>query len=145
MPSDGLISALAAVRQGIALAFNKDSIRCPGGKRHAGFAQAVMPDFEYFLSCGIPGKLRGERYKKSPELVKQAMKHAPTFEAPAPLIVFKRWDMIEKPDNSEVAVFFAQHVGLNPYDWTDRVRSGWRGGAVFSSASTSSSKSCGDR
>jgi len=30
-----------------------------------------MPHFEYFLSCGIPGKLEGERYKKSPELVKE--------------------------------------------------------------------------
>ena len=103
-----LIGALAAVRHGTALAFDKDSIGCPGGKRYAGFAQAAMPDFEYFLSCGIPGKLQGERYKKSPELVKEAMKHAPTFEAPARLIVFKRWDMIEKSDNPEVVVFFAQ-------------------------------------
>ncbi|MBM4445244.1 MAG: hypothetical protein FJ020_08090 [Chloroflexi bacterium] len=103
-----LIGALDAVRQGTALAFDKDSIGCPGGKRYAGFAQAVMPDFEYFLSCGIPGKLHGERYKKSPGLVKQAMKHAPTFQAPAPLIVFKRWDLIEASDNPEVVVFFAQ-------------------------------------
>lgn len=29
-----------------------------------------MPNFEYFLSCGIPGKLEGERYKKTPELVR---------------------------------------------------------------------------
>jgi uncharacterized protein (DUF169 family) len=103
-----LIGALATVRQGAALAFDKDSIGCPGGKRYAGFAQTVMPDFEYFLSCGIPGKLQGERYKKSPELVKEAMKHSPTFEAPARLIVFKRWDMIEKSDDPEVVVFFAQ-------------------------------------
>jgi uncharacterized protein (DUF169 family) len=103
-----LIGALSAVRQRTALSFDKDSIGCPGGKKYAGFGQAVMPDFEYFLSCGIPGRLQGERYKKSPELVKEAMKHAPTFEAPARLMVFKRWDMIEKSDNPEVVIFFAQ-------------------------------------
>jgi len=103
-----LIGALSAVGRGTALSFDKDSIGCPGGRRYAGFAQAVMPDFEYFLSCGIPGKLQGERYKKSPQLVKEAMKHAPTFEAPARLMVFKRWDMIEESDNPEVVAFFAR-------------------------------------
>lgn len=103
-----LIEALAAVRQGTALSLDKDSIGCPGGKRYAGFTQEVMPDFEYFLSCGIPGKLRGERYKKTPELVKQAMKLAPAFKAPARFVVFKRWDTIEKSDDPEVVAFFAQ-------------------------------------
>lgn len=60
------------------------------------------------LSCGIPGKVRGERYKKSPELVKQAMKYSPAFEAPARFIVFKRWDMLETQDEPEVVIFFAQ-------------------------------------
>ncbi len=41
-----------------------------------------MPDFEYFLSCGIPGKLEGERYKKSPEMVKEYLKHTPATKAP---------------------------------------------------------------
>jgi hypothetical protein len=67
-----------------------------------------MDNFEYFLSCGIPGKLRGERYKKSPELVRETMKHAPLFQAPARFVVFKRWDMLQKSDNPEVVIFFAQ-------------------------------------
>lgn len=67
-----------------------------------------MPDFEYFLSCGIPGKMEGERYKKSPELVKEIVKNWPNFKAPAPLIIFKRWDNLEKEDNPEVVIFFAQ-------------------------------------
>jgi hypothetical protein len=66
-----------------------------------------MPDFEYFLSCGIPGKLDGERYKKTPELVKEAMKHVAPFRAPSRFIVFKRWDRLERLDNPEVVIFFA--------------------------------------
>jgi hypothetical protein len=52
--------------------------------------------------------LKGERYKKSPELVKEAMKYSPAFKAPARFIVFKRWDILERSDNPEVVIFFAQ-------------------------------------
>jgi len=103
-----LIGAIAKVREGKPLCFDAESIGCFGGRRYLGFATHIMDDFEYFLSCGIPGKLRGERYKKSPELVKETMKYAPVFKAPARLIVFKRWDMLEKSDSPEVAIFFAQ-------------------------------------
>jgi uncharacterized protein (DUF169 family) len=103
-----VIAALSKIRRGQSYAFNADSIGCFGGKRYLGFAQKIMPKFEYFLSCGIPGELEGERYKKSPELVKKAMKHAPPFEAPARFVVFKRWDMLQEKDEPNVVIFFAQ-------------------------------------
>lgn len=102
-----LIEVLASVRKGSSYCFNADSIGCLGGKRYLGFTEKINPNFEYFLSCGIPGKVRGERYKQAPDLVKQAMQYVPAFKAPARLIVFKRWDMLEKSDNPEVAIFFA--------------------------------------
>ena len=103
-----LIGALSKVREGNSLCFNADSIRCPGGKRYSGFTQEIMPDFEYFLSCGIPGELEGERYKKSPEMVKEVMKYSPVFKAPGRFVMFKRWDMLEKSDSPQVVIFFAQ-------------------------------------
>lgn len=103
-----IIVALSAVREGRALYFNAASIGCPGGRKHLGFTEEIMPNFEYFLSYGIPGKLEGERYCKSPELVKEMQKNSPVFKAPAPLIVFKRWDMLEESDAPEVVVFFSQ-------------------------------------
>jgi uncharacterized protein (DUF169 family) len=103
-----LIADLIKVRSGKALCFDADSIGCGGGKRYLGFTHEIMPNFEYFLSYGIPGKLEGERYKKSPELVQEAMKRSPQFKAPARFIVFKRWDILQKLDNPEVAVFFAR-------------------------------------
>jgi uncharacterized protein (DUF169 family) len=101
------IDDLAAIRQGRALSFDTKSIACFGGKRYLGFSQALMPGFEYFLSCGIPGKLEGERYKKSPELVKELLNHVPTFTAPASHILFKRWDALEEADDPQVVIFFA--------------------------------------
>lgn len=109
-PSSGhrcVICDLSKVRKGESLCLSVDSVGCGGGKRYLGFAQEIMPNFEYFLSCGISGKLEGERYKKSPELVKEAMKKLPDFRAPAKFIVFKRWDMVEESDDPEVVVFFA--------------------------------------
>jgi uncharacterized protein (DUF169 family) len=103
-----VIEALVEVRKGRSFSFNANSVGCFGGRKYLGFVESIRPDFEYFLSCGIPGKMRGERYKKSPGLVKEIMKNWPNFKAPAPLIIFKRWDNLEKEDNPEVVIFFAQ-------------------------------------
>ncbi len=103
-----VVGALAKVRKGKPLAFDVDGVGCPGGKRYLGFTDALMPDFEYFLSYGVPGKLEGERYKKTPEIVKETMKGWPVFQAPGRFIVFKRWDKLEEGDNPEVVIAFAK-------------------------------------
>lgn len=102
-----VICDLATVLKGNSLNLGADKIGCGGGKRYLGFSQEIMPNFEYFLSCGIPGKLEGERYKKSPELVREAMKKLPKFKSPAKYIVFKRWDKLEEKDNPDVVIFFS--------------------------------------
>lgn len=103
-----LIADLARVRKGESLCFSVESVGCEGGKRYLGFSQGLRPNFEYFLSCGLPGKLEGERYKKTPELVREFLKSAPGFHAPAKYILFKRWDRLEDFDHPEVVIFFAQ-------------------------------------
>ncbi len=102
-----LIEALSEVRNGRSLTLNADSGGCFGGQKYLGFTQTISPNFEYFLSCGIPGKLEGERYKKSPELVREINREWPQFKAPAPFITFKRWDILEEEDEPEVVIFFA--------------------------------------
>ena len=103
-----VIGVLNKVLKGQTLLFGADSIGCAGGKRYLGYAKEIMPNFEHFLSCGIPGQLEGERYKKSPELVVEAMKHSPPFDAPAKYIAFKRWDNIVEADDPKVVIFFAK-------------------------------------
>ena len=110
-PSSGhrcIFPDLLRARTGKSICFEADSIGCFGGKKYLAFSEEVMPDFEYFLSCGIPGKLEGERYKKTPELVKEFVTRAPKFKAPARYIVFKRWDMLEEPEVPDVVTFFAR-------------------------------------
>jgi hypothetical protein len=108
-----LIGDLNAAQEGKSLCFDTKSIACFGGKRYLGFTQNLMPNFEYFLSCGIPGKLEGDRYKKSPELVREFLKSFPTFSAPAKFVVFKRWDMLNEKDEPQVVIFFARPDALS--------------------------------
>ncbi len=103
-----IIADLSKVQRGNPLCFDADSIGCGGGKRYLGFAEEVMPNFEYFLSCGIPGKLEGERYKKSPALVREVVEKLPEFKAPGRFIVFKRWDRLERSEDPDVVVFFGR-------------------------------------
>ncbi len=102
-----VIANVVGVRKGKTVAFDNDTIGCFGGRRYLGYSQTIRPEFEYFLSCGIPGKLEGERYKKSPELVKKLMESAPPFTAPKKYVVFKPWDKLDRADEPEVVVFFA--------------------------------------
>ena len=102
-----MFADLGHVRKGKSICFNLDNIGCPGGQRYTGFSQEVSGAFRYFLSCGIEGKMEGERYKKSPELVDQYMADRAPFESPAAYIVFKRWDKLEPDDEPAVVIFFA--------------------------------------
>jgi hypothetical protein len=102
-----LIGQLANVFRGEDLAFVGETVGCPGGRRYLGFSDALMPNFEHFLSCGIPGQMEGERYKKTPELVREFMKEAPIMAASAKYAVFKRWDRLATEDIPEVVIFFS--------------------------------------
>ncbi|MCE5249329.1 DUF169 domain-containing protein [bacterium] len=102
-----IIGELSRVRRGETLCYSAGDVGCGGGKKFLGFTDKVGPNFEYFLSCGIPGKMEGERYKKSPDLVLKALRESSVFKAPSRFIVFKRWDMLEGHENPEVVIFFA--------------------------------------
>jgi uncharacterized protein (DUF169 family) len=102
-----LICNLNPVREGRSFVYSADTPGCTGGKRYTGFSQTLRPNFEYFLSCGIPGELEGERYKKTPELVEEHLQRNPPFQAPAEYLVFKRWDRLMEEDQPVAVVFFA--------------------------------------
>jgi hypothetical protein len=102
-----LIGNLKRVRQGFPFVYDVHTPGCSGGKRYTGFSQSLRPNFEYFLSCGIPGELEGERYKRDPDLVKQYLLQHPPFEAPAEYLVFKRWDKLIPEDEPLAVIFFA--------------------------------------
>jgi uncharacterized protein (DUF169 family) len=103
-----IIAELAKVRNGESLSYNAVAVICGGGKRYLGFSKGMRPDFEFFLSCGIPDKMEGERYKQTPEIVLETQKHLNIPDAYGKNIVFKRWDMLTEDDDPEVVIFFAK-------------------------------------
>jgi len=120
-----LIGVLNRVRNGAALVFGEEFVGCFGGKRYTGFSQQLMPNFDSFLSCGIPGQLEGERYKRSPGIVQGVVQHWPDFEAPAANLVVKRFDRLQEGETPEVIVFLAPPDELSGlftlanFDWQD--------------------------
>lgn len=103
-----LIAELAKVRNGSSIAFTGETINCAGGRRYAGFSKKLIPNFRYFLSCGIPDNLEGERYKKSPEIVDKLLKNMPEIPTVKKYIIFKRIDNITEIDEPVVIIFFAK-------------------------------------
>lgn len=102
-----IVCELAQVRKGKSLAWDEPAARCGGAKRYLGFADSLRPNFEYFLSYGIPGEMEGERYIQSPELVKGFLNDLQVIPEKGRYIVFKRWDMLEEQDEPEAVIFFA--------------------------------------
>jgi len=100
-----IICELARVRSGKSLVYNAERVMCGGAKRYLGFTEKMRPGFEYFLSCGND-KMEGERYIRTPEMVKEIMKNQKRIPAEGKNIVFKRWDKLTDEDNPEVVIFF---------------------------------------
>jgi uncharacterized protein (DUF169 family) len=120
-----IIADIVRVFRGKALAFSSENIGCEGGKRYCGFSDKLRPEFEYFLSYGIEGKVEGERYKKDPGTVSELMKNTPTRQAPARWLIVKPFDQLTAEDEPEVIVFLAHPdvlaglFTLANYDRTD--------------------------
>lgn len=103
-----VIAMLGLARKGKPIAFSKETMGCQGGARYSGYATGLRPKFKYFLSCGIPGEMEGERYKKTPEIVVESMKETTQIIAAGKYLVFRRWDKVEADETPLVVNFFAK-------------------------------------
>ncbi len=102
-----LVCELGRVRRGESLCYGADAVACGGAKRFLGYAPEIRPGFEYFLSCGKPG-MEGERYIKTPEMVKEIMREQDAIPVEGRNFIFKRWDNLAETDDPEVVIFFAK-------------------------------------
>jgi len=103
-----IVCELALVRKGHPLAWNVHSLGCEGARRYLGYTDKMRPDFEYFLSNGIPGKLEGERYLQTPEMVMEIMANTCCVPAKGRYIIFKRFDQLTPFDEPAAVIFFAK-------------------------------------
>lgn len=71
-----------------------------------GLIEMPRPKLEYFLSCGIPGEMEGERYIKTPELAREFIGMRKPRRAPASYCVFKPIEKFQGEEKPEVVAFF---------------------------------------
>jgi uncharacterized protein (DUF169 family) len=95
-----------ARRGGETVFFDAEHSGCFGGAYYMGFREQARPKIEYFLSCGIPGEMEGERYIKTPELAREYFAAAKPRRAPGKYCVFKPLDGMQPGEEAEVVVFF---------------------------------------
>jgi hypothetical protein len=102
------VCELARVRKGQSLLLGSGSLSCSGAQYYLGYVKERSPDFRYFLSTGKPGSVRGERYKKSPELVDEYTARDTFLSAGDQKYLFRRWDTLSADDSPDVVIFFAR-------------------------------------
>src|SRR4030043_1932993 len=110
-PKEGISGCMIGVLQnarkkGKTVYFDRGHFGCPGGAYYMGFFDSPMPNIEYFLSCGIPGEMEGERYIKTPERAREYFAKMMPRRAPATYCVFKPIEQFQSGIVPEVVVFF---------------------------------------
>jgi hypothetical protein len=117
LPAEGtrpcLFALLAGTRRdGRPVALSRSRHGCGGAGYYLGFLDAPRDGIEHFLSCGIPGRMEGERYKKSPELARAYVAKAPPPRAAGRYGLFTRADRPPHNGNPQVAIVFASPDAL---------------------------------
>ena len=111
-PKEGISGCMIGLLQqarkkGETVYFDKSHFGCPGGAYYMGFREIPRPNIEYFLSCGIPGEMEGERYIKTPERAREYFAQMKPRPAPASYCVFKPLDQFKNNEKPEVVALFA--------------------------------------
>ena len=111
-PKEGISGCMIGLLQnarkkGTPVYFDKGHFGCPGGAYYMGFFASPRPKIEYFLSCGIPGEMEGERYIKTPERAREYFAKMIPRRAPATYCVFKPIEKFQTEEKPEVVVFFS--------------------------------------
>lgn len=96
-----------ARQQGETVYFDEQHFGCEGGAYYLGFRPIPRPKIEYFLSCGIPGEMDGERYIKTPEIAREYFASMKPRQAPAKYAIFKSLTKFAEKEKPEVIIFFA--------------------------------------
>lgn len=111
-PKEGMSGCMIGLlqnarRKGTIVYFDKAHFGCPGGAYYMGFFESPRPNIEYFLSCGIPGEMEGERYIKTPERAREYFAKMIPRRAPATYCVFKPLEQFQEGNiKPEVVAFF---------------------------------------
>jgi len=101
-----IVNLFVKAAQGQACAADKHTSGCGGAMRQLGFDNSVREHFYEFLSCGVPGKVEGERYIRTPEIAERFIREQYWRPAPARWCVFMPWPQVPADITPEIVVLF---------------------------------------
>ena len=109
-PTEGkwscLVAHLARARRGETVFFDVEHYGCGGSGYYLGYTPP-LPHIDAFVSTGIPGEMEGERYKKSPALMREYRETHPPRQNPPAYAVFKPVPALALDERPEVILYFA--------------------------------------
>ena len=128
LPPEGARTCLFALlartrKEGRPVALSAAHHGCAGAGYYLGFLATPREGIGEFLSCGIPGKMEGERYLKTPALARTRIAQAPVRPAAGRYGLFTRADGPPYGETPQTVVFFAtpdQLAGLHMLAGFDR-------------------------
>jgi hypothetical protein len=117
LPAGGSRACLFALlsgtrRDGTPVALSRSRYGCGGAGYYLGFLKAPRDGIEHFLSGGIPGRMDGERYKKSAELARAYVAKNPPPRAAGRYGLFTRADRPRHGGDPQAVIFFASGDAL---------------------------------
>ena len=92
--------------------FSEECFGCPGGAFWLGFMKPQTETIIRYVSTGIPGKMEGELYCDSPEVLRQIFEQIDPRPAPKKFCVVKPLTLFEDEENPEIVAFFARPESL---------------------------------
>lgn len=109
------IGRMAAVRKGTPMVVNGEHPGCMGGSFAMGWTQSMRPGFNEFLSRDAEGK--GERYKKTPEMVDKLMSERKSVPSDGKYCVFIRLEDLPEDITPDVVIMYADPDGISGLIW----------------------------
>ncbi|MBI5647513.1 MAG: DUF169 domain-containing protein [Ignavibacteriae bacterium] len=108
-----VLDHIARVRAGQALYFVDDTASCNGARLYFGFGANLRPFHDTFPSCGMPGKISGERVVVSGSETAALNAAYPGLPQRRRYLICKPWSALRETDIPEVVVFFPQPDALS--------------------------------
>lgn len=95
-----------------AACFSAERFGCPGCAFWMGFNKPQVETIIHYVSTGIPGRMEGEFYCDSPDVLRGIFNRIDPEPAPKPYCVFKPVDQFTDDETPLLVVFFARPESL---------------------------------
>ncbi len=93
--------------------FDSEHFGCLGGAFYLGYLRPQLETIIHYVSTGIPGRLEGEHYLESPEVMRDFLHMIDPRPAPRRFCVMKPLSQFTVSEHPEVVVFFARAEAIS--------------------------------